>query len=166
MKNDKPEWHNVHGITQDEIKGKNDEVMQKYGDIIDLPHHVSTKHKGMSVYNRAAQFAPFAALTGYDDAIRETGRQVSKRIVLSDTQKERLDFKLVQLMERDDRSVSVIYFKKDAHKAGGEYIRYDGVLRKIDEATRAVVMTDGTRIRIDDIYDLNYEEHAADSDMM
>ncbi len=157
MKNDKPEWHNVHGITQDEIQGQNDEVMKKYGDIIDMPHHVSTKHKAMSIYNRAAQFAPFAALTGYDDAIRETGRQVSQRIELSDTRKEQLDLKMMRLMERDDRTVSVIYFKKDTYKSGGEYIRYDGVLRKIDESERALVMADGFRVEIDDVYDINYE---------
>ena len=80
MSGEKPEWHNVHGITKDEMYGKHDDVMAKYGDIIDMPHHVSVKHKPMSVYNRAAQFAPFAALSGYDEAIREVAQQAIEKM--------------------------------------------------------------------------------------
>ena len=100
---------------------KKDESWKKYSDIIDLPHHVSTKHPHMSPEDRAAQFSPFAALTGYDDAIRETGRLTERRVELDDEELARLDEKFHILQEHLEEQpvVRFTYFKPDMRKEGG-----------------------------------------------
>lgn len=153
--NDKPEWHNVHGIKDHELAGLNTDVMTKYGDIIDLQPPESLKHKRMSLYNRAAQFAPFAALTGYEEAIIETGRQVSEKLVLSETQKEHLDRQLQDLKDHlSEKELCITWFKKDDKKAGGAYVRTKGYVKKIDAIARKIIMEDGEVLKMDDVYEI------------
>lgn len=130
-----------------------------YDDIINLPHHVSSKRPQMSMLDRAAQFSPFAALTGYDDAIQETGRLTDEKINLSEEEKEALDRKQQILLERlDERpALTVIYFVPDEKKSGGAYVTKSGNLKKIDEVERMVTLTDGTKISLDDVYDIESE---------
>lgn len=136
-----------------------DEKDQGYNDIINLPHHVSSKRPQMSMLDRAAQFSPFAALTGYDDAIQETGRLTDEKINLSEEEKEALDRKQQILLERlDERpALTVIYFVPDEKKSGGAYVTKSGKLKKIDEVERMMTLTDGTKISLDDVYDIESE---------
>jgi hypothetical protein len=154
---DKPEWHNVHGIKNYELYGHNADVMTKYGDIIDLQHPDSLKHKRMSLYNRAAQFAPFAALTGYEEAIEETGRQVSEKLILSESQKELLDRQLQELKKHlSEQELRITWFKKDEKKAGGEYITTKGYVKKVDTIKRKIFLEDGEILEMDDIYEIEW----------
>ena len=127
-----------------------------YLDIIDMPHHVSPTRPQMSMMERAAQFSPFAALTGYDDAITETGRLTSERIELDDDAKETLDMKHACLMEiiNEQPEISVTYFLPDAQKSGGEYVTVTGNLQRFDEYERLLILTDGQKIPMDDIMDI------------
>lgn len=136
-----------------------DEKDHDYDDIINLPHHVSSKRPQMSMLDRAAQFSPFAALTGYDDAIQETGRLTDEKINLSEEEKEALDRKQQILLERlDERpALTVIYFVPDEKKSGGAYVTKSGNLKKIDEVERMMTLTDGTKISLDDVYDIESE---------
>ena len=122
--------------------------MEEYDDIINLPHHVSKNHPPMPMMNRAAQFAPFAALTGYEDVIHETGRLTDEFIELSDDDKERLNQKIAELMERTEEhpSVTVTYFKSDSRKAGGSYATISGRLKSVDEIQQVMFLEDGTAI--------------------
>ena len=128
----------------------------KYGDIIHLPHHVSDKRPRIPMVSRAAQFSPFAALTGYDAAIRETGRLTDRRIELSEEQLQELDRKQQLLMEniRDCPEVSVTYFVPDEQKQGGAYITITGRVKRINPYTRAMTLTDQTSIPMDEILEL------------
>ena len=154
---DKPEWHNVHEIKNHELYGHNADVMTKYGDIIDLQHPDSLKHKRMSLYNRAAQFAPFAALTGYEEAIVETGRQVSEKMILSESQKELLDRQLQELKDHlSEQELCITWFKKDEKKAGGEYITTKGYVKKLDTMERKILLEDGQILKMDDIYEIGW----------
>ena len=130
-----------------------------YKDIINLPHHVSSKRPQMPMLDRAAQFSPFAALTGYDDAIHETGRLTDKKIDLSEEEKEALDRKQQILMERlgDHPALTVTYFVPDAKKSGGAYLTKIGNLKRIDEYERWMMLTDGTKIPLDDVADIESE---------
>lgn len=130
-----------------------------YEDIINLPHHVSSKRPQMPMFDRAAQFSPFAALTGYDDAIHETGRLTDEKIDLSEEEKETLDRKQQFLLEMldDHPALTVTYFVPDAKKAGGAYVTKSGKLKKIDSIERRMQLTDGTRIPLDDVADIESE---------
>ena len=136
------------------MKGKTN-----YEDIINLPHHISSKRPQMSMLDRAAQFSPFAALTGYDDAIHETGRLTDEKIDLSEEEKEALDRKQQILMERlgDHPALTVTYFVPDERKAGGSYTSHTGSLKRIDYYERVFVLTDGTKIPLDEIADIESE---------
>lgn len=103
-----------------------------YEDIINLPHHVSDKRPQMSMWDRAAQFSPFAALTGYDDAVTETARLTDDKIELDESAQATLDMKQHILMETisEQPEISVTYFKKDVKKAGGTYLTLTGKLKK------------------------------------
>lgn len=142
-------------ITED-IKMK---VKTNYEDIINLPHHVSSKRPQMPMLDRAAQFSPFAALTGYDDAIHETGRLTDEKIDLSEEEKEALDRKQQILMERlgDHPALTVTYFVPDAKKSGGAYVTKSGNLKKIDEFERLMMLMDGTKIPLDNVADIESE---------
>lgn len=128
----------------------------RYDDIIDLRHHVSSKHPRMAICDRAAQFSPFSALTGHKEAIKETARLTDERIELDEDRKNRLNEKLQMILRRKEKSpqVSIWYFVPDVKKIGGSYVRYTGKLKMIDEYKRLIVMTDGMRIEIDQIYEI------------
>lgn len=128
----------------------------KYEDIIKLPHHISTKHPRMSLEDRAAQFAPFAALTGHNEAIRETERLTDKQLEIDDNLKEVLDEKLRAIAKNisKDTVVTITYFVSDDRKEGGKYITVTGELKKIDEYKHIIVMKDGRVIPIEDIWEI------------
>lgn len=128
----------------------------RYDDIIDLPHHVSRKHPQMPLLDRAAQFAPFAALTGHEAAIKETARLTEEEIELDENRKELLDFRLQELQEHltESPKVTVTYFKPDEKKAGGVYETVAGVVKKVDGYTGELVFTDGRRIGLGTIIEL------------
>lgn len=125
----------------------------KYDDIIDLPHHTSPRHPRMQVRDRAAQFAPFSALTGYGDAIDETVRVTDGKVELSEDAKALLDLKQRLLMERIDSrpEITVTYFEPDKRKAGGTYQTITAKLKRINETERVLVFTDGMHISTDAI---------------
>ncbi len=128
-----------------------------YDDIIHLPHHVSATHPHMTIIDRAAQFSPFAALTGYDAAIKETARLTDGRIELDESMKDALNDKLQIIADRlkEHPEIAVSYFQPDAKKSGGAYVTAAGPVKKIDDYERVVVMTDGTAIPIDEIISID-----------
>lgn len=136
------------------------EKKNRYEDILYLPHHVSKTRPAMSIHDRAAQFSPFAALTGYDDVIVETGRLTQSRSELTEGEKLRLDELLQEIRERIERRplVSFLCFQEDARKAGGAYITVTGNVKKLDEVQKAVILADGTVIAIEEIYDIQIKE--------
>lgn len=127
-----------------------------YEDIINLPHHVSKTRPQMSMLDRAAGFSPFAALTGYDAAIKETGRLTDEKQELDEDTKAALDMKQAYLMEMIDEQpeISVTYFLPDTKKAGGAYATVTGKLKRFDEYERLLILTDGKKIPMDDIADI------------
>lgn len=127
-----------------------------YEDIIDLPHHTSPDRARMPMSDRAAQFSPFAALTGHDEAIRETARRTESRIEQAEDAKAALDERLRLLSENTDGwpEVRVNYFVPDEKKAGGAYVELCGRVKKLDEYERCIVMLSGVKIPIDDILSL------------
>lgn len=124
-----------------------------YDDIIGLHRPVSRKHPPLSAADRAAQFSPFAALTGYADILAETGRLTERRMELSDEEKERLDSRLRMALARFAESpvVAITYFQPDGKKSGGAYQTVSGVVRQIDALARSVRLSDGTQIPLDEI---------------
>ena len=132
--------------------------MGEYDDIINLPHHVSRKHPQMSIHDRAAQFAPFAALTGHGEAIAETARLTDRKIELDDYEKMKLDEKLLILQEHimEMPEISVTYFCPDEKKEGGKYVTITKALRKINDMERTLLMEDGMQIRIEDILEVSF----------
>ncbi|NLJ96228.1 MAG: YolD-like family protein [Clostridiales bacterium] len=138
--------------------GENNDL-HRYDDIINLPHHVSKSRPQMSTINRAAQFSPFAALTGYEEAVKETARVTDRRIELDEATKAILDEKLRILHEQlsDKPEITVTYFQPDDNKAGGSYITSNGIVKKIDRFNKAIVMEDGARILIEDIISMTGE---------
>ena len=131
--------------------------MNKYKDIINLPHHVSKTRKPMSLYNRAAQFAPFAALTGYDDAIKETSRITEQRIELSEELKNMLNQKIKLISEniKLQPKVSITYFVPDNKKSGGVYKTISGNVRRIDEIEKYLLFTNKLKVYFYDIIFIN-----------
>ena len=127
-----------------------------YEDIVDLPHHVSRKHPQPTMADRAARFAPFAAITGYEEMVLEEARITDDRIELDENSKAALNEKLNMILEFIDEQpeVSITYFEPDMRKAGGAYITVIGTVKRIDEYEHLVIMTDGKKIRIDDIFGL------------
>ena len=128
----------------------------RYDEIMGLPHHVSKTRPQMPMSDRAAQFAPFAALTGYDSAIKETGRLTDERIALDEEALTALNRKYQLLIEAldDAPEVTIIYFQPDERKAGGQYVSATGTVKKIDTFGRRILLQDGTRIPLDSVYDL------------
>ncbi len=128
----------------------------RYDDIIHLPHHVSKTRPQMSMMDRAAQFSPFAALTGYDAAIKETGRLTDEKIELGEETKAVLDRKQCYLsnMISVQPEITVTYFLPDERKSGGTYLSVTGKLKRIDEYERMMILTDGKKIPLDDIMDI------------
>ncbi|MEG1458250.1 MAG: hypothetical protein RSJ40_02985 [Acetivibrio sp.] len=127
-----------------------------YDDIINLVHPVSKKHPPMPRMDRAAQFAPFAALTGYEDAVKETARLTDRRKELDegeqDMLREKLNLVVAQIEECPE--ITITYFKPDEKKDGGAYLTATGYVKKIDEYQRTLYLTDGTKIAIEEIFEI------------
>lgn len=128
-------------------------MTDNYNDIINLPHHVSPTRPQMSMMDRAAQFSPFAALTGYDAAIKETGRLTDERIELGEEELSILNMKFQLLVDslHEEPEVNITYFKPDDRKAGGAYLTASGTVKKIDDFERIIFMENGTKIPMDDV---------------
>ena len=130
----------------------------KYDDILYLPHHVSPTRQRMTMAERAAQFSPFAALVGYGEAIRETGRAVGQQMELSEEEKAVLDQKqqiiLAALEQGEEPEVTVTYFQPDRKKDGGEYVSYTGSIKKYKEIENTLVFGGGKEIPLSGIVDL------------
>ncbi len=124
----------------------------KYDDIINLPHHVSLKHPQMSMLERAAQFSPFAALSGHDAAIRESGRVVTAKIELDESAKDEISAKLGELLASDQQTnVEIQYFVRDKRKNGGVYVSKTCVIKKFDPIKNILLMNDGSKIEVENI---------------
>lgn len=132
-------------------------MSENYEDIIHLPHHVSSRRTPMSMIDRAAQFSPFAALTGYDAVIQETARQTDRPIEPDETGRAELNEQLRFLSERIEEQpvVGITFFQPDERKSGGAYVSVTGRVRKIDEYSRAVILTDGRVISFEAIYQID-----------
>lgn len=139
----------------------NEQKNGAYDDIIDLPHHVSTTRPRMSRLDRAAQFAPFAALTGYGAAIKETARLTDERSELGEYELMELNAGIHMLMERIDEypQVEITYFKPDEHKDGGAYLTVKSRAKRLNEYDRFILLEDGTEIPFDDIYKIEFNDH-------
>ena len=131
----------------------------KYDDIINLPHHVSKRHPQMSLQNRAAQFSPFAALTGHEAAIQETARLTDSFIELSEDRKERLDEQLQMIMENLEQKpeCEITYFQPDEKKSGGSYVTVCGRIKKVDRFEQKIMFTDGTALPINHLFAIRGE---------
>lgn len=127
---------------------------QRYDDIINLPHHVSSKRPQMPILERAAQFLPFSALTGYEDAVKETARLTDTRIELEESEKDLLNTKLHVLLDNltTEPKVKITYFLPDGRKSGGKYVSKMGTVIKIDLYNRQIKLEDETVIPLDDIF--------------
>lgn len=132
-------------------------MTETYDDIIHLPHHVSKRHPQMSLYNRAAQFAPFAALTGYEEAIIETARLTAPKVDMMEDNQQLLDRKLALLSRslREQPTVSITYFQPDKKKSGGQYLTITGVIKSIRDSERVILMADDKRVSIDTIISID-----------
>lgn len=160
-KKPKNAWHEVRGVTYDELRASEALVMEKYGDIIDCPRPSDPSRKRASAETRAAQFLPFAALTGFDDEIAEEGRLTEERIELSEEQKEALDRtiqKAMSLLETGNPEVTAVVFAEDTRKQGGAYVSRRGILKKIDPIKGVLVFTDKSSLPLGDLMDLSLHE--------
>ena len=128
----------------------------RYDDIIDLPHPVSGRHPAMSMYDRAAQFSPFAALTGYEDLLEETGRLTDADTELTESAIETIDRTIHFLQEHCDapHKITVTYYQPDRRKTGGSFVTVTGSCKKVLSYERRLVLSDGTVIPIDQIKSL------------
>lgn len=128
----------------------------KYEDIIHLPHHTSAGRKHMSLYDRAAQFSPFAALTGHDEALKETARLTDTKPELDDSEKQIIGEKLRMIMDAmpQEITVSITHFVPDNKKSGGAYLTVSGVIKKYNKFTNEIRMSDGTAIKVDAIFNV------------
>ena len=134
-------------------------MSDQYDDIINLPHHVSATRPQMSIMDRAAQFSPLAALTGYDAAIKETGRLTDDKIMMDEEGLNILNMKFQILIDNlfEEPEITITYFKPDERKSGGTYIEVTGTVKKFDEFERQIMMQDGTKIPMDDVLDVEGE---------
>ena len=133
--------------------------MKDYSKIINLPHHQSATRKRMSNYDRAAQFAPFAALTGHDEAIKETARLTDDYMEMGEDRLGELSAKIQLLIDKlsEQPEITVVYFVPDERKSGGSYAEKTGIVRIIDEYERKLVFYDGDKIPIDRVMDFKGE---------
>lgn len=135
-------------------------MAENYEDIINLPHHISKKHRPMPREARAAQFAPFAALTGYESDVNEAARYTGKRRELGEYETERLNRRINEIRDgiHGNTEVIITYFKPDEKKAGGEYLNIGGRVRKIDDYGRTLTLTSGALIPLDDISEIVFKD--------
>ena len=138
-------------------------MAENYEDIINLPHHISKKHQPMPREARAAQFAPFAALTGYESDVNEAARYTGKRRELGEYETERLNRRINEIRDgiHGNTEVIITYFKPDEKKAGGEYLNIGGRVRKIDDYGRTLTLTSGALIPLDDISEIVFKDGKA-----
>ena len=131
-------------------------MSENYDDIIDLPHHVSATRPQISMMDRAAQFSPFAALTGYDAAIKETGRLTDQKVEMGAEALNILNMKFQILIDSlaVEPEVTLTYFEPDERKDGGTYIDVTGVVKKVDDLKRLILMQSGTKIPMDDVLEI------------
>ena len=133
---------------------------EKYEKIINLPHHVSKTRPQMSISDRAAQFAPYSALSGYEDAVEETARLTDRRIELDEYEKEKINSDLTSLLASPNgRLIRLTYFCPDRYKNGGAYVSVTGEFSYIDEVKRELVLIGGYRVIIDEISELKILEN-------
>lgn len=135
------------------MHGTDDQDPRRYDDIIDLPRHVSARHRPMAMQDRAAQFSPFAALTGYGDAIAETARLTDARAVLDEETQALLNRRVAVLCrEQSSRPlVRLVCFESDPAKEGGAYVTVEGRVRRVDLESGLLCLTDGSQIPLADI---------------
>ena len=131
--------------------------MSRYDDIINLPHHISSTRQRMSMHDRAAQFAPFAALVGYDDAVAETARLTETRPELDEQEQRAINERLAFIADHihEHPEVRIKYFVPDEHKSGGAIVEVFGKTYRISNTDATIVLTDGCKIRLSDIIDLS-----------
>ncbi len=131
-------------------------MKEKYDEIINLPHHVSATRPQMPMSDRAAQFAPFAALAGYGDAIRETGRITGDKIEMDDNELHMLDMKFHYLREHleEEPEITFIYFEPDKQKEGGSYQTVSATVKRLDEYERLIVLHNGMKLAMDNILNM------------
>lgn len=132
-----------------------------YEDILGFPHHVSVSHPHMPLSDRAAQFSPFSALAGYEEAVREERRLTSKRMAMDEDAKKLLDEKLQRVLARKEAPGETVFtcFRADERKEGGAYITLKGRVKKIDPCGKTVILTDGTHIPVSEIVDIQDNLH-------
>ncbi len=137
----------------------NNDCSEKYKDIINLPHQQSKKRQRMSMIDRAAQFSPFAALTGHDAAIIETARLTDRQIELDEGTKSIINEKIQMISDHlsENPTVTITHFEPDIKKDGGAYLNTTGTVKRIDEFKREILLTDGTVILIESVYDIESE---------
>lgn len=123
-----------------------------YEDIIHLEHHTSKNHKRMSRIDRAAQFAPFAALTGHHDQIKESSRLTEEKKILDENQKAELDYQLQSLPQQ--AKVKITYFVPDLYKSGGKYETIINHIKQIDDYEKVIILKNNQKIKIEDIYSI------------
>lgn len=132
--------------------------IHNYDDIINMPRHISSKHPQMKIIDRAAQFAPFAALTGHKESIDEASRITDSKKELDENQKEILNNKLNYILLNLDKlfEIKITYFQADLKKSGGKYITILANIKKIDEYNKVLVLNNGMKINLDDLYWLEW----------
>ncbi len=138
-------------------------MTDRYNDIIDLPHPVSRTHAPMPQRDRAAQFSPFSALTGYDALIRESARQTHEKRIPDEQRKSEINRRLAELKQNENEmpAVRVTFFAADEKKDGGEYVTVDANIRRVDEYTGKLLLSDGMEIDMADIWDVESELYDA-----
>lgn len=132
-------------------------IMGKYDDIIDLPHYRSPYRPPMPMENRAAQFAPFAALSGHDDAITETSRLTNARMELTNEEKIRMS-KIIKEAYSSQKKVSITYFMPDKAKNGGSYVTTIGRISKVNELDHLIILDCALVLPFDDIYSISFHQ--------
>ena len=135
---------------------RSEDIKHNYSDIINIKHFDPKKHPRMSIYKRAAIFAPFAALTGYEDLVSETARLTTNKLILSDDEKEVINEKLLYLSKhlKELPIVSITYFEKDKYKEGGSYKTVKDIIKKIDDVNKLVILNNLKKIKISDIINI------------
>lgn len=129
-------------------------IEHKYDDIIKLEHHVSKTHPRMSLEARSAQFAPFSAVTGYEDEVSEVARVTENQIEVTDEIRNDINKKLSYIKHNPRQQVSITFFVKDTKKQGGKYETTTGLVKKIDDIKNIITLNDGKVIRMEDIIEI------------
>ncbi len=139
--------------------------MESYEDIINFPHFEPIYHPRMDAYSRAAQFAPFKALIGYEDDIKETSRLTDKKIEISEDKKKQMNENLFFLKEniKEKWIVTLTYFVPDSKKEGGIYQEYEGIIKAINETNHTLIFTSGKKIQFDDIYQIHLKKEGIET---